>query len=754
MSAIHWPSWCFLLTLSVLKTTQAADDDYNILQRDGSFQFGYNNPNSYHHAAGNRNNVVRGEFGGRNPGTGRIDSTEYTAGPRGYRPRGKNVHRKYDLNQNGPRPVGSRDDPYYDPYEDPSYSFEFKTRTYNRQENANRVGDVTGRYNYIDDVGELHNVEFIAGKNTGFHVKTPFPDSNPRAYYGRLYYRGRGKPIPRGRTSIQRGLDGSYRFVSAGPDQRRTETSDSSGHVRGSYTYLDDKGVQHSVHYIAGPETGYRVLKNVKGPHLPTVYPFGRPEIIPPDFYDYIKDDVFDTAASGHVKPKPINTGGGGGGGGSRPGESGSDFGSDLGTPGEGPDGDNLPAAGGGGGGDGTDFNKPSSGGGSNRPSSGGSFDRPSSGGGANRPSAGGSFDRPPSGGGFDGPSSGGGFDGPSSGGDFDGSSSGGGIRPPSGGRPSPGGDFNRPGGDDFGGDGGDESDDFEGALFGPSGSSKPRPPKPSRPPQSSGIGGGGSGGSSGSGGGGIQRPSGRPTPGPTQRPGSGGQRPGSGGQRPGGSDDGSYKPDSGDTGDDGSYIPPGDANQDDGSYRPGPDDSGLSTGGGERPRPGGFGGSTFGKPTRPSGGGSSGSRPGESSYTDDYEDANGLFGSESNSRPPLNGRPPVIQIQGGVGGQGCERCSGTIVTNVGDRLFSVPPGVSVRAHVQSIDLLPLISKVPSPSEQYNEDMSIKTEQLNSAASDLVSNSTVTETSRITTTAATTIPTTTFTNTETTTLNE
>ncbi|XP_015835190.1 uncharacterized protein Cpr73D isoform X2 [Tribolium castaneum] len=627
----NWPSWCFLLVLTTLKT-EAADDDYNILHRDGSFEFGYDNPNSYHHAAGNRNNVVRGEFGGRNPGTGRIDSTQYTAGPRGYRPRGKNVHRKFDLNQNGPRPVGSRDDPYFDPYEDPSYSFEFKTRTYNRQENANRVGDVNGRYNFIDDVGEIHNVEYIAGKNIGFHVKTPYPDSNPRAYYGRLYYRGRGKPIPRGRTSIQRGLDGSYRFVSAGPDQRRTETSDSSGHVRGSYTYLDDKGVQHSVHYIAGPETGYRVLKNVKGPHLPTIYPFGRPEIIPPDFYDYIKDDVFDTAASG-----PINNIGGGG---SRPNKE-----EQPQKPGEedkGPSVENNDDS----------FGAPS--GASERPSSGGDL-------------------RPPVGG----------------------------TRPP---RPPPGGDF-----DD--GDGGD--DDFEGELFGPSaGGSKPKPSRPTKPSRPF-------GGSSG--GGGVTRPPFGDTSGGggvTGPPfGAGGStRPpfqAGGAVRPPRPDDGSYKPDFGDTGDDGSYIPPGDVNQDDGSYKPGLDES-------EAPRPG------LGRP------------PGGDSY--DYDDTNGLFGSESNSRPPLGGggRPPVIQIQGGGNGGPCERCQGTIVTNVGDKLFSVPPGVSV----------------PSPSEQYNEEMSIKTEQLNSAASDVVSsNSTVTESSKLTTTV--TVPTTTTSaGTEATTINE
>lgn len=51
---------------------------------------------------------------------------------------------------------------------------------------------------------------------------------------------------------------------------------------------------------IIGPETGYRVLKTVKGAHLPTVFPFETPDIIPSDFYDYgAEKDVFDTAASG-----------------------------------------------------------------------------------------------------------------------------------------------------------------------------------------------------------------------------------------------------------------------------------------------------------------------------------------------------------------------------------------------------------------------------------------------------------------------
>ncbi|RZC41731.1 uncharacterized protein BDFB_004473, partial [Asbolus verrucosus] len=723
-----WPSWCFLLVLT-LKVTKGDDDDYNILRRDGSFQFGYKTPDSYHNAVANRNNVVKGEFGGRNPETRRIDSTFYTAGRRGYRPRGVNVHRKYDLNQSGRRPVGSRDNPYYDPYEDPSYSFRFRTRTYSRQEDANRFGDVVGKYNYVDDVGDTHKVEFVAGKNTGFHVKTPFPDSNPERFEGRLFYVDRRKPYLRGRTAIQRGRDGSYRFLAVGPDQRRTEVSDSTGHVRGSYTYIDDKGVQHSVHYIAGPEIGYRVLKNVKGPHHPILYPFTRPDRIPPEAYDHIKDstDLFDTAASGLVKP--INNVGGT----SKPDRGeGPSFGggidvekedidkldNDLGKPGGSfGGGANKPPSGGGGGGS---LNRPSEGG-FDRPE--GGFDRPE--GGFNRPEGG--FNRPPLGGGLGGGSGGG------SGGGLGGGSEGG---------------FNRPSEGSYEEGGGGDDDSFGDDLFGPAGTPSkppkpPRPSRPSRPGSSSGSGGGPSAG----GGGGFE-----PSPG-------------------GSGDDGSYRPDTTGAGDDGSYIPPGDVNQDDGSYKPGLDESGLgggesfrpglflyhellnndspilgAAGGGEFPRPGigGAGGGGI-KPTRPSG-----PRPEKPSFTDDYdtEDSSGLFGSESsNSRPPLSGggRPTVIQVQGGGGGAGCERCRGTIVTNVGDKLFSVPPGVSVRAHVQSIDLLPLALKVPSPSEQYMEEMSIKTEQLNSAASDLVSNGTVTESNEVLSTVTTTaVPTTTI----------
>lgn len=45
-----------------------------------------------------------------------------------------------------------------------------------------------------------------------------------------------------------------------------------------------------------------------------------------------------------------------------------------------------------------------------------------------------------------------------------------------------------------------------------------------------------------------------------------------------------------------------------------------------------------------------------------------------------------------------------TIIRNIGQDYFGVPPGVSVRAHVQSIDLYPYDSKPLSPSEAIEKD--------------------------------------------------
>lgn len=56
------------------------------------------------------------------------------------------------------------------------------------------------------------------------------------------------------------------RFITSSPDQRRAEATGPDGITRGSYSYLDDKGVQRTVQYIAGAGIGYRIVGNTVGP--------------------------------------------------------------------------------------------------------------------------------------------------------------------------------------------------------------------------------------------------------------------------------------------------------------------------------------------------------------------------------------------------------------------------------------------------------------------------------------------------------
>lgn len=63
--------------------------------------------------------------------------------------------------------------------------------------------------------------------------------------------------------------------MSTGPDQRRSESTGSDGITRGSYSYLDDSGVQRTIEYVAGPGIGYRIISNQIGPgsHVPVPQP-------------------------------------------------------------------------------------------------------------------------------------------------------------------------------------------------------------------------------------------------------------------------------------------------------------------------------------------------------------------------------------------------------------------------------------------------------------------------------------------------
>lgn len=185
------------------------------------------------------------------------------------------MHRNQDLSQVGKGPIGSPDDPLSDPYDDPSYSYDYKTPTVQKTEDADSSGRVKGQYSYTDDIGETHSVQYHASKESGFEVTNAVPDAPSNVGFSYPLYKT--DKNARGKISFERGPHGQYKFVSAGPDQRRTETTGSDGITRGSYSYLDDQGVQRTVEYIAGPGIGYRIVSSTvgTGTHLlpPTAIP-------------------------------------------------------------------------------------------------------------------------------------------------------------------------------------------------------------------------------------------------------------------------------------------------------------------------------------------------------------------------------------------------------------------------------------------------------------------------------------------------
>lgn len=229
-----------------------------------------------------------------------------------------------DLSQVPRGPIGSIDDPLADPYDDPSYGFGFRTSEYHRREDADSAGRVRGNsielvdgfpflnsqliaglYSYIDDIGERHSVRYAAGAGTGFEVSNAVPDNPSFVRYTAPLYKA--NPLTRGRISYERGPGAQYKFIASGPDQRRSESTGADGITRGSYSYLDDKGVQRTVEYIAGAGIGYRVVKTTTGPgsHLvarPFIPDFN---VVSPQSNDISDSDGsgFKTAESGSVLP-------------------------------------------------------------------------------------------------------------------------------------------------------------------------------------------------------------------------------------------------------------------------------------------------------------------------------------------------------------------------------------------------------------------------------------------------------------------
>lgn len=121
-----------------------------------------------------------------------------------------------------------------------------------------------GLYSYLDDLGERHSVRYAAGAGTGYQVTNAVPDAPSLVKYSAPLYK---TSLPaRGKVSYERGPGGQYKFIASAPDQRRSESTGADGITRGSYSYLDDKGLQRTVEYIAGAGIGYKIVQSSTGP--------------------------------------------------------------------------------------------------------------------------------------------------------------------------------------------------------------------------------------------------------------------------------------------------------------------------------------------------------------------------------------------------------------------------------------------------------------------------------------------------------
>lgn len=113
-------------------------------------------------------------------------------------------------------------------------------------------------------------------------------------------------------------------------------------------------------------------------------------------------------------------------------------------------------------------------------------------------------------------------------------------------------------------------------------------------------------------------------------------------------------------------------------------------------------GGYGSGKPIGPTGStGQGGSSTTSGGFLDDLDNEGGYNSNKDDKNDKEKG--PGGRPQIGISGH--KHRGGTIFRNLGEESINFPPGASVRAHVQSIDILPFGSKTQSPSEAVEEEL-------------------------------------------------
>ncbi|XP_066970010.1 secreted protein C-like [Macrobrachium rosenbergii] len=124
---------------------------------------------------------------------------------------------------------------------------------------STRGGQQDGRFGYVDPDGNPVNLQYTAGEGgfvpSGSHLPQPHPD------FHAAHAAARARP-PFVDPLANPNADASYGFQFAGEGQTRSEQSDATGNVRGSYSYTDDDGITRTYSYTAGRGTGFVVEGN------------------------------------------------------------------------------------------------------------------------------------------------------------------------------------------------------------------------------------------------------------------------------------------------------------------------------------------------------------------------------------------------------------------------------------------------------------------------------------------------------------
>ncbi|XP_046393337.1 uncharacterized protein LOC124161145 [Ischnura elegans] len=151
--------------------------------------------------------------------------------------------------------------------QDGSYSFSYDAGDHSRQESADAAGNVRGQFSFVAKDGVNRKVDYEANRDTGFLAKgAHLPVALDHPAQVRITNLDSTKSVAYTSVSNEAPVDGSYSFSYDAGDHSREESADSSGNVKGRFSFVAKDGALRKVNYEAGAEKGFVAT----GEHLPS----------------------------------------------------------------------------------------------------------------------------------------------------------------------------------------------------------------------------------------------------------------------------------------------------------------------------------------------------------------------------------------------------------------------------------------------------------------------------------------------------